>query len=300
MRFAPLVLCVIVLCVSTFTIGLYAGVKHIWPVTQLRRLIGQQANPAIVTDRFGRLLGYPGKIEIPCPPQDDLTAVLLVIGQSNAANYQGQRHQSDDDRVVNFAADRCYRAASPLLGADGRMGETWTLLGTKLVRSGLYRTVILIPVAVGGSAVRRWAEGGDINATMLAAIQAAKARYTITGVLFDQGAADFALHTPEAQYRSDLGSLINSLRAEGVRAPFFITRCSIGGKDWTPDNPVARAQASLADGRHGIFDGPNTDRDVTPLDRYDGYHFSASGQEKYTDAWIALLRAHPGVVGGSI
>jgi Carbohydrate esterase, sialic acid-specific acetylesterase len=192
--------------------------------------------------------------------------------------------------VVNFAAGHCYPAASPLLGADGRMGETWTLLGIKLLRSGLFRTVILIPVAVSGSAARRWAEGGDLNSAMLAAIQAAKARYTITGVLLDQGAADFALRTPEAEYRSELASLIGSLRAEGVRAPFFITRCSVGGDDWTADNPVARAQASLADDQRGIFDGPNTDRDVTPFDRY----FSASGQEKYTDAWIPLLRTHPG------
>ena len=204
MRLALHVLLVIVLCVSTFTLGLYAGVRHLWPVTQLKLMVDRQANPKIITDRFGRLLGYPGKIEIPCPIQDDRTAVLLVIGQSNAANYQGQRYQSADDRVVNFAAGRCYRAASPLLGADGRMGETWTLLGTKIVRSGLYHTVILIPVAVGGSEVRRWAEGGDLNAVMLAAIQATKARYTITGVLLDQGAADFGLRTPEARYRSEL------------------------------------------------------------------------------------------------
>src|SRR5215472_16337503 len=247
MRLALHVLLLIVLCVSTFTLGLYAGVRHLWPVTQLKLMVDRQANPKIITDRFGRLLGYPGKIEIPCPIQDDMTAVLLVIGQSNAANYQGQRHQSEDDRVVNFAAGRCYRAASPLLGADGRMGETWTLLGTKLVRAGLYRSVVLIPVAVGGSAVRRWAAGGDINAAMLAATRAAKARYTITGVLFDQGAADFALHTSEPQYRTDLASLIDSLRAAGVEAPFFITRCSIGVADWRPDNPIARAQASLAD-----------------------------------------------------
>jgi hypothetical protein len=299
MRVTLGVLFVIALCVATFAIGLYAGDKQIWPVVQLKRLINEQLHPMIVTDRFGRLLRYPGKTEIRCPAQSDATAVLLVIGQSNAANYQGQRYQSSDDRVVNFVAGRCYRAASPLLGADGRMGETWTLLGTKLVRIGLYRTVILIPVAVGGSAVHRWAAGGDLNATMLTALQAAKGRYTITGVLFDQGAADFALRTSEAQYRSDLASLIQSLRADGVGAPFFITRCSVGGDDWTPDNPVARAQASLADDRRGIFDGPNTDRDVTPLDRYDDYHFSASGQEKYTEAWIPLLRAHPGVVEGA-
>jgi hypothetical protein len=299
MRLALLVLLVIFFCAASFGIGLYAGFKQTWPVAQLRSLVSRRIHPTIPTDRFGRLLGYPGKIEIPCPTQDSMTAILLVIGQSNAGNFQGQRYQSADDRVVNFSEGRCYRAASPLLGADGQMGETWTLLGTKLVQSGLYRTVILIPVAVGGSEIRRWAAGGDLNAAMLAAIGTAAERYTITGVLLDQGAADSALHTPEAQYRSDLASLIDSLRAAGVRAPFFITRCSVGGNDWTADNPVARAQASLADDQRGIFDGPDTDRDVTALDRYDGYHFSASGQEKYADAWIRLLRAHPGAAQGT-
>jgi Carbohydrate esterase, sialic acid-specific acetylesterase len=293
-RVALLVVFVIVLCASTLGIGIYVGAKRTWPVPQLRRLVAERTNPAIKTDQFGRLLSYPGKTEIACPGQDDMTAVLLVMGQSNAANYQGQRYQSPDDRVVNFAAGHCYRAAPPLIGADGRLGETWTLLGTKLVHSGLYRTVILIPVAVGGSSVHRWAAEGDLNATMVAVIQAAKARYTITGVLWDQGATDFALRTPEGQYRSHLKSLIDTIRAQGVRAPFFITRCSFGGEDWSENNPVARAQASLADSQHAIFDGPNTDHDVTPFDRYDGYHFSASGQEKYTDAWIPLLLAHPG------
>jgi hypothetical protein len=240
------------------------------------------------------LLNYPGKTEVACPSQDETTAVLMLIGQSNAANSQGQRHQSGDDRVINFAAGHCYRAASPLLGADGQMGETWTLLGTKLIQSRLYRTVILIPAAVSGSQARRWAEGGNLNAMMVEVIEAVKAHYTITGVLLDQGATDFALHTPEDQYRSDLKSLIDTIRAQGVRAPFFITRCSLGGEGWSEDNPIARAQASLAHSQSAIFDGPNTDHDLTPVDRYDGYHFAASGQEKYTDAWIPLLRAHPG------
>jgi hypothetical protein len=78
-----------------------------------------------------------------------------------------------------------------------------------------------------------------------------------------------------------------------VRAPFFITRSSKGSENWSEDNPIARAQASLADGEHGIFDGPNTDRDVTWFDRYDALHFGATGQEKYSDAWIPILRAHP-------
>jgi Carbohydrate esterase, sialic acid-specific acetylesterase len=295
MRVVMLVPLVVVLCVSTLGIGIYVGTRQTWPLPELKRLIAGLTHRAIQKDQFGRLLSYPGKIEIACPQQDETTAVLLVIGQSNAANYQGQRHQSADDRVINFVASRCYRATSPLLGADGQLGETWTLLGTKLIQSGLYRTVILIPAAVGGSSVHRWADGGDLNAMMVAAINGAKPRYAITGVLWDQGAEDFALRTPEDRYRSDLTSLIATIRAQGVQAPFFITRCSIGDANWSEDNPIARAQASVADSQHAIFDGPNTDHDITPFDRYDGYHFAASGQEKYTDAWVRLLRAHAGM-----
>jgi hypothetical protein len=127
---------------------------------------------------------------------------------------------------------------------------------------------------------------------MLAELDAAEQHYRVTFVLLDQGASDFALHTPEAQYRAALASLIDSLRAAGVQAPVFITRCSRGSDDWTADNPIARSQAALADARQGVFDGPDTDRDVTLLDRYDGYHFSASGQEKYAEAWVVLLGAH--------
>ena len=175
------------------------------------------------------------------------------------------------------------------------MGETWTLLGNKLIQSGLYRAVVLIPAAVGGSSVDRWADGGDLNAMMKEVIRAALERYTITGVLWNQGAADFILGTPEVEYQADLKSLINSIRAAGVGAPFFITRSSKGSENWSEDNPIARAQASLADGQSAIFDGPNTDRDLTWIDRFDGIHFGASGQEKYADAWICLLRAHQGM-----
>jgi hypothetical protein len=275
--------------------GLYVGIRQAWPAPQLKRLADSWVHPSIRTDPFGRLLRYPGKIEIVCPAQDKSTAVLLLIGQSNAANYQGQRYESPDDRVVNFSEGHCFRAASPLLGADGRLGETWTLLGNRLVQGGLFRTVILIPAAVGGSNVHRWAAGGDMNAMMVSVMRAAKPRYGITGVLLDQGATDSALRTSEERYRSDLQSLIQTVRDEGVAAPFFITRCSFGGRNWLPDNPVARAQASLADSRKSIFDGPNTDRDVTPLDRYDDYHFGASGQQKYDEAWLTLLQAHPGI-----
>src|SRR5271169_662209 len=93
--------------------SLYAGVKRTWPVPELKKVVAKLTNQATGKDQFGRLLSYPGKTEIACPLQDRTTAVLLLVGQSNAGNYQGQRHQSEDDRVVNFSAGHCYRAVSP-------------------------------------------------------------------------------------------------------------------------------------------------------------------------------------------
>jgi hypothetical protein len=147
----------------------------------------------------------------------------------------------------------------------------------------------LIPAAVGGSAIARWADGADLNAMMVEVIHDAQARYHITAVLLDQGAEDFARHTSESSYRNDLESLIRRVRAERVTAPFYVVRCSVGLLDWSEDNPIARAQAAIVDNRT-VFAGPDTDHDITRLDRYDGLHFSASGQEKFTDAWIRLLQ----------
>ena len=284
-----------IVCASAYPSGVYAGYRHTWPVPKMEMLLRRWHDRGLIEeDKFGRLLRYPGKVKISCPPQDATTAVLLVLGQSNAANYQGQRHQSADDRVVNFSDGHCYIASSPLLGADGDYGESWTLLGTKLIRSGLYTEVILIPAAVGGSSIQQWAAGGDLNQMLVAVIRAAKSHFTMTGVLWHQGATDFALRTPEEIYRWGLKSLIDTVRAEGVTAPFYISRSSLQlSADWLENNPISRAQAALVDDET-IFAGPNTDHDIYEIDRFDGLHFSASGQEKFTDTWLQLLRAHQG------
>jgi hypothetical protein len=100
MRLVFLVSLVVALCIWAFGIGLYAAVKRTWPVPELKGLLAKLTDQAKGKDQFGRLRSYPGKIEIACPSQDQTTAVLLLVGQSNAANYQGQRHQSGDDRVI--------------------------------------------------------------------------------------------------------------------------------------------------------------------------------------------------------
>jgi hypothetical protein len=124
MRLIFLVPLVVALCISAFGIGLYAGVKRTWPVPELKGLVAKLTNQERGKDQFGRLLSYPGKTEITCPSQDEMTAVLLVIGQSNAANYQGQRHQSEDDRVINFSAGLSLAFRSRRRSAGSALDQT--------------------------------------------------------------------------------------------------------------------------------------------------------------------------------
>jgi Carbohydrate esterase, sialic acid-specific acetylesterase len=294
-RYFPTLAASVVLFPLTYFVGVYSVYSGTWPVPQLMGLARDYRDAdTIRTDKFARLLTYPGKTEVSCPVQDATTAVYLVAGQSNAANYQGQKYQSQDDRVINFSEGRCYIAGSPLLGADNRNGESWTLLGTKLIRSGLYTRVIVIPAAVGGSSIHRWAKGSDLNEMLIGVIRSAKKNYTLTGILFDQGATDTSLGTSEQTYRMDMKSLIDSIHAEGVAAPFYIVQCTMQlTPSWTEDNPISRAQRSLENGKD-ILAGPNTDHDIPAADRFDGLHFSASGQVKFTDEWVELLRKHRG------
>lgn len=291
LRRAALLCVMAMLAVGAYGIGIYQGYRVTWPVPQIKALVEHQVRRnGAQFDALGRLVAYPGKQAVPCPPQDPDTAVLLLAGQSNAANFQGQRYQGEGGHVINFFDGRCYAAASPLLGAGGKFGESWTLLGNRLVAARLYRTVILIPAAVGGSTVAQWAAGGALNRMLMALLRQVRPQYRITAILWQQGASDFAIGTTGPRYEADLRSLLAAIRAAGVTAPFYLCRASLQlGGAWSPDNPVARAQAALVDGR-AIRAGPDTDRDITAFDRYDGLHFSASGQEKFVGAWLALLR----------
>ncbi len=117
------------------------------------------ANGAVF-DRYGRLADFPGKATVACPAQDARTAVVLAIGQSNIANEtEPPQDASVHPNVFNFYQGRCVGAASPLLGASGTGGEWLTLLGDALIRSGRYDRVVLIPAAVGGQRIARFADG---------------------------------------------------------------------------------------------------------------------------------------------
>ncbi|WET72175.1 sialate O-acetylesterase [Rhizobium croatiense] len=274
-----------------------------WPqLSALRTMVGGEkaAPPSRYTfDDKERLIGDETKTLVTCPTQTERTAVLLLLGQSNAANDGGQRHRSNyGDRVVNAFDKRCFIAASPLLGATDTKGEYWTLLGNHLIASGQNDKVILAPLAYSGSEVARWAAGGDLNPVLVDTMkQLQDSGYRITSVLWVQGEADLVLGTTAEAYEKHFLSMVDTLRQHGVEAPVYISiasKClepSNGGfKEHIPDNAIVRAQLALSKSGHGIREGVNTDALLDGDDRYDDCHIGGSGAEKLSEAWLNLLR----------
>ena len=284
-------------------VGAWAGVVRIWAVRYSLQLIEGLPKPFVsapesrpfAVDSAGRLLGYAGKIEIQCPQQTRGTAVILIAGQSNAANSGAQRHNTrHPDRVLNFAGGRCYIAASPLLGSNGFAGEYWTLLADQLIDAGTFDHVILAPLAVGGSKVEQWAKGGALNATMIPLVQDLTTRYRVTHVLWHQGEADFALKTDPALYKEYFLSFVESLRANGYRRSGFHLEGDplLAGLVRTECNPHGPTGTRVHLSR-GLRQGSTRTSSWTLRTDMTTVTSRTSGEVKTATAWAAILAQHP-------
>ncbi len=283
-----------------FLIGVFTMAKLVWPVGAIAQIkefatgqSGDIAEGQPVYDAFGRLMSYPGKTAINCPQQTVKTMVLLAAGQSNLVNNAGQRYTSNvDNRIVQIWNGKCYQAFSPLLGTSGTSGESLTLLGNKLIAAGMADQIVFAAAAIKGTGISRWKAGGDMNDLLGDVIADVKINYRVTHVLWHQGESDFDEGTTAKNYSSMFSSFVDTLRARGVDAPIFTSvasKCRVNPL-WKPDNPVATAQRTLPDKSKNIFTGVDTDTLLTAVDRFDDCHFSATGQEKFADAWVKAIK----------
>jgi lysophospholipase L1-like esterase len=248
-------------------------------------------------DGVGRVLGVDGRRSIRCPRQSGRTAVLLIAGQSNSANYGEHRYRSAyPSRVANFLRGKCYAARSPLLGADGFGGETWTLLADRLIERRIFDQVVLVTTAIGGTSIARWRHGGDLNRLLSDVVADVGSRYRVTHVLWHQGEGDLNRNTSSAEYAAGIRSLVSDLRRAGISAPVFVSIASKCGQTraatWDEPDSVTQGQLMALDPRQAIFKGPDTNSLIPLAERYDGCHFARSGQEKFADAWTSILAMH--------
>lgn len=244
-------------------------------------------------DKYERLVSFPGKTKVECPTQKKETGVLLVIGQSNSANYAEKIYATEfPDKVFNYFDGRCYVASSPLLGASGIYGEYITPLADKLIKDGIYENVIIISAGIGGTPLSRWKSGGDLNNILLDSLKGPEASYRVTDIIWHQGEADFLLGTSADEYFRSFHSLVDSLGSSIANAKIFISISTKCGSDptWHVNNPVARGQKALIDSKQ-IFLGADTDVLLERQDRRveDDCHLSQSGQEKVAQSYATSI-----------
>lgn len=222
------------------------------------------------------------------------TIVLLVMGQSNAANYGDARYTTHCDNTFNFYAGNVYPLNDPLKGSDGDGGSVWGRLADKLMERNFAKTIIVAPCAVGGTRIEQWIPGGNLHYLLQQTIRNLdSAGIKPTHVLWHQGESNHVAYSGglngeqnAANYTSSFHTLVTYLRAQGITAPVYpaiTTRC--GG---SVDALLQNAQRSLADDSLQIFNGPNTDLLGSDY-RYDNCHFNEAGLNKHAQMWLEIL-----------
>jgi hypothetical protein len=234
----------------------------------------------------------PVRVERPCAPISAKTAIIVVHGQSNAANYGSARHTARE-AVDNFdpASGKCFAAADPLLGADGAGGSFATRLGDILIQAGRYDRVIIVPIALASTSISVLNnERADLITNALSRLKAAA--LTPTHILFQQGELDAMLTTSAEQYVSQLHELVKRFRAAGFDAPFYLsrsTKCDVAG----PKNTAAvrAGQLSAVDDALNIRQGPDTDTIGNDgRNPSDGCHMNEIGTLANAAMWAAFIK----------
>lgn len=276
------VLWAIFLVLAGFFYGLTAYKFDLAPVPQLRfvkeHIAGERGVRVGVNDTENR-------IEVSCKRADAETIVLLTAGQSNSANH-GQTRYTPTGDVVNFNwfDGKCYKAADPLLGATGKGGSVWTRLGELMTRANPSRRVVIAPVGVDATSIKRWVPGGDLHFRIEEALAGLRrAGLKPDAVLWHQGERDTQDGMDGKSYSKLLQQTLKSLRKKAGGAPVFIAFATICHN---PGSPAIRAaQIDAARSLEGVYPGPATDSLDRMAWRYDGCHFSHAALEWVARRW---------------
>ncbi len=234
------------------------------------------------------------KRKIPHPVNiSDKTMVLLVVGNSNAANYC-QSSEVSAGNVYNIYQADYYYARDPLLGADGSMGSIWTPLSDQVLKEELYESVAIANVSRGSSTIVDWTEQGKYRAILdkqLRALDKLKIAAKYCVIWFGENENLLGL-SPEL-VRTAYIELINKLKSHMPQSKIFIVTSSYHrGKQYIVgvNEAIREAQISMVDERQGIYGGIDTDSLILAEDRYDGLHYSQIGVSKINKMFMQKIR----------
>jgi hypothetical protein len=219
------------------------------------------------------------------------TAVIIILGQSNAANHGAGRYVAKH-RVDNFNIydGKCYRAEDPLLGASGDGGNFATRLGDKIIEDGLFDRVILAPIGMGGTTVEQWADQGMFNRRILVLIRRLyDAGLNADFILWHQGEGNPGMGDRDGrQYRKNLLEVIETFRRYGVDAPFFVALATLCGEPHQNAENIRAGQKGVVDNSAGVYQGADTD--IIGVEyRWDKCHFDEMGLSLAAALWLEAI-----------
>lgn len=260
------------------------------PLILLARLPGAdaRAHAAALTHQLAAIERRPLGAELACAA---LAAqhpfVLLVLGQSNAANHGDL--STPQPATPTFYRGRCFSSHEPLPGGSGEGASVWPRVAAQLGGELHGRPLLFVLFAVESTTIADWTSVGPLSDTLGAELRTlARSGLAVDAVLWQQGEADALAHTSAETYRQGLTKLRHSLAAQGVHAPLVAalsTYCP--GSD---GNAVRAAIVQAARGDSAVVVGPDTDPLQGAL-RSGGCHFSAAGLRAAAAKWAAVLRA---------
>ena len=232
----------------------------------------------------------PTRVERPCAPVGEFTAVIVALGQSNAGNYGSGRYAATE-AVDNFDPEtgKCFSAIDPLLGADGSGSAFLTRLGDILIQSGQFRRVIVVSIAVGGASISALTSA-HIDRIDNLVFKLRRAGLIPTHFLFEQGETDASLNTTEAEYLASLTTLVRKFRSEGYQAPFYVavsTKCD----EVHPGNRlvIRHAQAAAVNADLNIRRGPDIDMIGNSGRAHGNCHMNEVGTLVQAALWAAFI-----------
>ena len=219
---------------------------------------------------------------VACP---ETATIVVVAGQSNAANTVGQRSRAAENVFWRFEG-RCYPAIDPMPGSEGGFGSVWPRVGDELIRSGVSRAVVFVGAAMGGTSISQWADASGLGSYLHERLVNEP---RIDFVLWHQGEADALAGTASTTYKNDLLAVVATIRERLKTTPIYISIASRCGRV-KPDPEIRRAQSEVIQVEAGILAGPDTDT-LDHCYRYDGCHFSELGLERVSGLWDVRLSA---------
>ena len=215
---------------------------------------------------------------------------IVIIGQSNAANYGEKRNNSISNVYVLFN-EIISVAKDPILGASGDGGSCWIPVAEQIIKHSNVESILISNMAEGSSTVFDWTGEGRFSRKLHKIFDSLrKVKIEPDFVIWQQGEQDNLLKTSKEKYKSNLEEVAKTIKCYFSNTKIFISLTSFHPNTEPKINiNIRESQLEIISESDYIFKGPDTDAIISTEDRYDLIHFSAIGSQKLSNKWSEKL-----------